>query len=139
MKITYSTTVELPTVTIIFKKEGYTHLHYKNKILSLADNKKIFETVRKNTPWEKCPFLITGEENAEHDKESKAFNVSDLVTKHMSAQAFVVKSASQKIAYNLYIKFFRPKTPFKVFTIESEATEWLKPFIGDNKFTENND
>jgi len=132
MKPTYSTTIELPFANIYFKKEGYIHLHYKNHSTTLEDNKKIFQTVRKNSAWDKCPFLISGDEFSSQDKASKAFNTSPGVTKHMSAQAFIVSNAIQKITVNFFIKMFKPAVPLKIFTSEAAAIQWLMSFVTNN-------
>lgn len=132
MKIKYSTTIELPKANIVFKKEGYIHIHYKNQSTNLSDNQRIFKIVRENSPWEKCPFLISGDDFSSQDKASKAFNTSAEVTKHMSAQAFLVKNAFQSLAVNFFVKVFVPKVPLKIFTSETEAEGWLSHFVDDN-------
>lgn len=132
MRLEYSTTIELPFVSIIFKKEGYIHLHYKNQTISLTESRKLFEVVRKNSPWEKCPFLISGDDFSNNDKESKKFNTSEQVTKHMSAQAFLINSAFQRITVNFFVKVFAPKVPLKIFTNTTEAESWLSSFVNDN-------
>ena len=132
MKTTYSTTIELPFATIYFKKEGYIHLHFKNHSGNLEESKKIFHLVRKNSPWDKCPFLISGDEFSSQDKDAKAFNTGKEVTKHMSAQAFIVSNAIQKITVNFFVKMFKPTVPLKIFTSEAAAIQWLMTFVPQN-------
>jgi hypothetical protein len=138
VKINYSTQIELPKVVISFKIEGYIHLHYKNEEVNLKDSEELFLTVRKNSPWEKCPFLISGEAFANNDKESKIFNSSPKVTKHMSAQAFITDNTAQKLSVNFFVKFFSPKVPLKAFNNESEAEAWLLTFVPENIQKTNN-
>lgn len=132
MKVTYSTTIELPFASIYFKKEGYIHLHFKNHSTNLEESKKLFATVRKNSPWEKCPFLISGEDFSSQDKESKAFNTSAEISKHMSAQAFIVSNSIQKITVNFFVKMFKPAVPLKIFTNEAAAIQWLMLYVPNN-------
>jgi len=138
MKNKYSTTIELPVATIVFRKEGFTHIHYKNQSVNITESQKIFEVIRKNSPWYKCPFLISGDDFSNLDKESKSYNSSDEVTKHMSAQAFIVKNSIQTITVNFFVKVFKPKVPLKMFSTISEAEPWLQSFIAENIALKNN-
>ncbi|MDF2449327.1 MAG: hypothetical protein K0R26_1831 [Bacteroidota bacterium] len=53
----------------------------------------------------------------------KAFNP------YSSADAFVLKSMSQKILANFYLKINKPERPTKFFNDSETALTWLKKFI----------
>jgi hypothetical protein len=53
------------------------------------------------------------------------FNTYEKAIKLIKAEAVVVSSTSTKIMYNLLTKVYKPKFPFKAFTTENEAEEWL--------------
>ena len=57
---------------------------------------------------------------------------SDDVTKHMSAQAFIVKNSIQTITVNFFVKVFKPKVPLKMFSTISEAEPWIQGFVAEN-------
>jgi len=41
------------------------------------------------------------------------------------AEALVVKSLTQRITANIYLKLNKPLKPFKIFNTEREASRWL--------------
>ncbi len=133
MKLTSNIRIELPYAIVVIRKEGIIHLHYKNHALTLEENKAIFDAVRKNSPWEICPFLISGDEFSSHDKESKEFNASAKVMKHCSAFAFVTKNIAQKLVVNFFMRVYHPKVPMRLFSSESKALEWLIDFDKEQK------
>lgn len=75
------------------------------------------------------PFLLLMQIN-EFDflmtKEARnLFSTYDKAVKLIKAEAVVVKSIPTKILYNLLTKVYSPKFPFKAFTEEKEAADWL--------------
>lgn len=127
-----SSIIELPFSVITFRKEGYVHVHYKNCHLSLSDSETLFNALRKNSPWEKCPLLVSREEFATEDKEARVFNLSEPVTKHFSAVAFIANSLPKRLVFNFYKRFFRPGYPAKCFANPASAIEWLSLFASYN-------
>ena len=128
-----STIIELPYATITFRKEGFIYLHYKGCLLTLEESKTIFSITRNNSPWKKCPLLISEDDFSAQDKDSRLFNESTDVAKHCSAKAFIVKNAAQKIVYNFSVKMFRAQMPVRCFLTEEDAVEWLKVYMPFNE------
>lgn len=123
-----STIIELPFAVIIFRKEGFIHLHYKEHQLTLQDSQIVFDTIRKNSPWENYPVLVSNHELAIQEKEAREFNSSNEVIKNCTAIAFVVNNLAQRILFNFYARLFQSKMPAKCFSSAESATEWLKPY-----------
>jgi hypothetical protein len=53
------------------------------------------------------------------------FKTYDKAVKLIKAEAVIVKSTPSMILYNLLTKVYPPKFPFKAFTEEAEAVQWL--------------
>jgi hypothetical protein len=47
----------------------------------------------------------------------------------LSAEAFVVQSASQRIIANFYLRINKPRIPTAFFKKEEDAVKWLKKFL----------
>ena len=63
-------------------------------------------------------FLLTKEARNLFATYEKAFNL-------IKAEAVMVNSVPTKIMYNLLTKLHKPKFPFKAFTTEKDAVDWL--------------
>ena len=79
------------------------------------------------------PFLLLMNSNGFEflmTKEARnLFNTYEKAIKLIKAEAVVINSTSTKILYNLLTKIHKPKFPFKAFTEEQKAREWLSTFI----------
>lgn len=78
------------------------------------------------------PFLLLMNSNGFEflmTKEARnLFNTYDKAINLIKAEAVVINSTSTKILYNLLTKIHKPKFPFKAFTEEEKAREWLFSF-----------
>ena len=64
------------------------------------------------------------------DVSEKAMNyAAKYENKNWLAFAIVVRSISERLFANYYLKFKRPIRPTKVFTTPKGAVEWLRQFI----------
>ena len=71
-------------------------------------------------------ILITAEEVTQFDDSARVFSASEEGSKYSLAEAFVVKSLSQRLIANFYVKVNKPPIPSKVFNSEKEAIKWLE-------------
>jgi len=69
--------------------------------------------------------LMLADEMAQFDKEAMNFSASDEGMLYTIGDALIVKSTSQRIVANLYLKLNKPKKPSKVFNSEKDALKWL--------------
>jgi len=76
--------------------------------------------------------LMLADELAQVDKEAMDFSASPEGQKYTKGDAMVVRSITQRISANLYLKLFRPKKPSKTFNSEEDAIKWL--FSIENAF-----
>jgi hypothetical protein len=73
-----------------------------------------------------CLVLMLADEISSVNKEAMIFSASEEGLRYTIADALVVKSIRQRIMANVYLKFFKPKKPTRIFTSESEAVKWLR-------------
>ncbi|MCF8278693.1 MAG: hypothetical protein K9J17_18345 [Flavobacteriales bacterium] len=63
-------------------------------------------------------FLMT-------EEARKLFGSYEKAERTITAEAVLVRSTVSRMMYNLLIQVHRPKFPFKAFTEEKDAVEWL--------------
>lgn len=59
-------------------------------------------------------------------KEAQQFTTSRECTDFRIGAAFVVKNAGVKIFANLFMRFFKSKTPMRLFNGEEDALIWMR-------------
>jgi hypothetical protein len=69
--------------------------------------------------------LMLADEMAQFNKEAMNFSASDEGLRYTIGDAMVVKSTSQRITANLYLRIAKPRKPSKIFNSEQEAVKWL--------------
>jgi len=128
-----SSIIELPYAVIIFRSEGYLHLHYKNHSLEADESKRLFDLIQKNSPWEKYPLLVSGEGIAAQSEEGRNYNEHAFVVKHCSAIAFVEPRPVRRLVFNVYARFSYRIRPTKSFSDFSSAVKWLGHYTPGNR------
>ena len=121
-------TSETKTTTITINNEGILYLTAKpGEKIDGEEAKNICNAVKEITKGEKVLEVLVGfnfstANNAalkyasEHGKESYI------------ASAMIVNSISTKILFNFFKNFFKYEVPFKLFTKEKDALNWLRKF-----------
>jgi hypothetical protein len=71
------------------------------------------------------PFLFLVGENVSITKEARDNAVKIEDQSMLAASAVVVDSLPYKLIANFYLKFNKPKRPYKVFSKQEEAINWL--------------
>ncbi len=88
---------------------------YINASLKLLDGKKALVLFNASSE-----YSITD--------EAKKIGASKEVTDTRIAIAYVTKSFTNKLMYNLYISVYKPTVPTKMFSSEASGIRWLKSF-----------
>lgn len=116
--------------TIILRADGilelYTHDDHEYTIACVKENVSAFGEL---TGKQKVPVLIIGGAFTSVTKEAREFMASNESLIYSKAEAFLVKSLSQKMLVNFYIKFNKPLVPTQSFTVKEKAIEWLTTFL----------
>jgi hypothetical protein len=75
------------------------------------------------------PFIFEAEEGVTITKEARD-NATQLEEESpCMASAVVVQNIAYAMIANFYMKFNKPKRPYKVFNNKQEAIDWLKLFL----------
>jgi hypothetical protein len=96
---------------------------------TLEDGKQMVDATRILGKGKKYPMLTTIEDFVSSDTELKKFMSKKENNKYVSASAVLTKSLGYRIGTNLFIKFFKPEIPTKLFTSKPEAIRWLQQFL----------
>ena len=72
------------------------------------------------------PFLFLVGDNVTITKEARDNAVKIEDESMLAASAVVVDNLPYKLIANFYLKFNKPKRPYKVFSKEEDAIKWLK-------------
>ena len=61
-------------------------------------------------------------------KEARVYGANNETPENNIARAVITESLANKIVINFFIKFYKPKSPFKMFSTENDALDWLRTF-----------
>ncbi len=98
---------------------------FSGTIIGLAESKSMNDAIGTLSEGKECLILIVADEFAQFDRDTSDFSASEEGQRYTIADALVVKSLSQKILANFYLKFNKPAKPTRIFTNEKEAADWL--------------
>ena len=91
--------------------------------------KEYLETSSKLLNGKKALVLVDGSADYEITEEAKAYGSSKEVTDTRIAIAYVTRSISNKLMFNLYLSVYKPAVPTKMFSSENSGLKWLKTFF----------
>lgn len=115
-------------VTVTFRPDKITHIHYLVSEMTLDNSKEILRFTRSHSPWSISPIFLTGQDFMTQDNESRDFNGSNEVMQYCSAMAFVSDSVAKRLLANFFISMNRNKIPMKFLSTQKECLDWLATF-----------
>lgn len=121
--------MSIPEAIIILKSDGIVYCDYKEGVeLDVPLQMLMLDVFNELTEGKKVPFLIEGGLGVTITKEARdnAIKIEDISP--FKATAVVVRNIAQALIANFFIKFNKPKSPYKVFNNKEEAIEWLKEY-----------
>jgi hypothetical protein len=98
---------------------------FGNRIIGRTEAREINDAVGVLSKGRESLVLIVANEVSQFTKEAVEFSVSDEGLRYNIGDALVVKSLTQRITANIYLKLNKPKKPSKIFNTEKEAVKWL--------------
>lgn len=96
--------------------------------LTLQAVKEYFDATTILLNGRKALILFDGSGDFTITEEAKAFGSSDEVVKTRIAIAYITKSITNKLMFNLYLSVYKPSVPTKMFSSEESGLKWLKSF-----------
>ncbi len=119
--------LDLPEVNIQTKSNGIVYLLFKDDCtLDIDLQMRLLDHYHEITEGKLMPFIVMAAENVTITKEARdnAVKIEDISM--IGASAVIVTSLPYKLIANFYLKFNKPKRPFKVFSNEDDGVAWLK-------------
>lgn len=118
----------LETVIMSFGDDGILRIRInEGAAIGLAQAKLQYETIRRLCGDGKTAVMVDARANYTVTKEAQ-----EVAAQHANkriATAVLGSSPIVKISLNLYLSIFKPTTPYKLFSTEEAAIEWLKEHI----------
>ncbi len=123
--------ISISAADICIYDSGIIHIHIKVKnAFTLKDATSIVEARTKLTKGRKHPVMFTAEYSfVTPSKEVNEYLSTPERIRLILADAFVVKSFSQRLAAKTYLLLRSPKKPTAIFSSEEKALDWLTKFI----------
>jgi len=115
------------SITLI---DGIVYVRYnKDVTIDIELQAKSLEAFNEITDSKLTPFLFEADEGVSVTKEARDNAVIQEERTPCKATAVVVQNIAYAMVANFYLKFNKPKRPYKVFNNKQEAVDWLKLFL----------
>jgi hypothetical protein len=125
--------IEIPEVIVRMRADGIVHVTFrKGIVLDLELQSKLLAINIRITEGKKSYFIYDAEDSVTITKEARdnATKIEHLAP--IKASAVVANNLAYRLVANFYMKFNKPKTPYKVFDNLENGIAWLKT-SPDNK------
>ena len=114
----------LETVTMSYGEDGILLIRIEEgAAIGIRQAKLQFETIRRLCGDGKILVLIDASANHTVTKEAQEYAANNVGNR--IATAVINPNPFSKISLNIYLTIFRPQTPYKMFSNEEDAREWL--------------
>ena len=118
------------TTSVAIRSDGIAHVKVDaNTEIDVPHVIMIVEALKEIGKEKEFPLLIVVGEYTLPTAEARAYIATPESDPYASAEAYVVKSFTQKLVGNVYLSFNKPARPTRIFNEESKAIEWLMSFL----------
>lgn len=119
--------LDFPDVNLQRKSNDIVYVTFKDDCtLDIPLQMRLLDYYRDITGGKLMHFLFMAAENVSITKEARDNAVKIEDQSMLGASAVVVDSLPYKLIANFYLKFNKPKRPYKVFSKDEDAIKWLK-------------
>ena len=127
---TENKTIETKIASLSLGEGGILKLtiDYKND-LTIHDVKELIAAKITITREERVAVLVNSINYKIPSRETRIYIAGEGVARMVKAMAFLITNPVTRIGANFFMKINKPRFPFKIFTDEKEAIEWLKRFL----------
>jgi len=101
---------------------------FKGAVVTLEKVIEYYAVSNKLLDGKKALVLIDASEDYEITDDAKKYGQSDEAMKSRIAIAYVTNSITNKLMFNLYLKFYKPRVPLQMFSTKEKALKWLNTF-----------
>ena len=122
--------VDAPKYNIKLKSDGIVYVVFKeNTMLDIDLQIEMLNIYKEITKDELTPFMFEAEYGVEITKEARDNAIVMEDQTPCKVTAVIVQNIAYALIANFYMKFNKPKRPFKVYNKKEEAIEWLKSHL----------
>ena len=112
-------------VELIYENVLYIHPKDRSDKIDYADVEEIYNTVMDAFGHSSFIYITEFNRLTQITPEARAAAAGEKFNKYTIADAFVLKSFSQRVLGNLYFKFDKPPHPTRLFSDFDKALEWV--------------
>jgi hypothetical protein len=129
-EITITKEIDLDEARISLRSDSIAVVKFKkNTVLDVPLQIRLLVAYNELVGNKLTPFIFEAEEGVTITKEARD-NATNLEEESpCMASAVVVQNIAYAMIANFYMKFNKPKRPYKVFNDKQEAIDWLKLFL----------
>jgi len=122
--------IVLPEGTVTLKTNGIIYVNYKkDTTVDIDVQTRMLNAFNEITEKKLTPFFIEAEDGVTVTKEARDNAIVIEESTPCKVTAVLVQNIAYAMIANFYVKFNKPKRPFKVFNKRDEAIEWLKSHL----------
>jgi hypothetical protein len=119
--------LDYPDVNLQLKSNDIVYVTFKDDCnLDIPLQMRLLDYYKEITDNKLMHFMFFAAENVSLSKEARDNAVKIEDQSMLGATAVVVDTLAYKLIANFYLKFNKPKRPYKVFSKEEDAIKWLK-------------
>jgi hypothetical protein len=123
-------TVEYDSFFLGMRIDGIAYFYLKNNVEITVELQNEFIILYNNlSDVMNYPIVYEFGENCNITKEARENGILIEGLSPISATAIIASNSIYQLIGNFYIKFNKPKKPYKVFRKMEDAINWLTPFV----------
>src|SRR5687768_11665814 len=128
--VTHIKEISLEEAHIALRSDGIVCVKFKaNIVLDIAAQMRLLVAYHEIVGKKLTPFIFEAEEGVTITKEARDNAIVIEEQSPCMASAVVVQNIAYAMIANFYMKFNKPKRPYKVFNNKQEAINWLHLFL----------
>ncbi len=122
--------VDATEFNIKLKSDGIVYVWFKdNCVLDIDLQLRMLNCYKNITNLKLTPFIFEAEGSINVTKEARDNAIKIEEDSPCSAMAIIVGNIAQAMIANFYMKFNKPKRPYRVFNKKADGIEWLKQYL----------
>lgn len=121
--------IDTDDALIELRSDGIVKVLFKeNMVLDIPLQEKLYGLYNTICEGKKYGFIFQAMDNVTITKEARDNAIKLEKTSSSHATAAIASSLPYRLVANFYLKFNKPKIPFKIFRKEEDAVKWLHTF-----------
>jgi hypothetical protein len=126
----YIKEIDLEEAHIALREDGIVCVKFKaNVLLDVAVQMRLLVAYHEIVGTKLTPFIFEADEGVTITKEARDNAIVIEEQTPCMASAVVVQNIAYAMIANFYMKFNKPKRPYKVFNNKQDAVNWLHLFL----------